>query len=100
MIRYQVPDGTKLSQKQRALVYCLNQAGLSGRDMMYDQNNRYNLRIRYLLESIYTGFEGDKSTNGWEPFRDLPQAHLVFQRHSSPLCQHQDHPRVFSSVFC
>jgi len=50
------------------LVYCLNQAGLSGRDMMYDQNNRYNLRIRHLLESIYTGFEGDKSTNGWNRF--------------------------------
>lgn len=36
--------------------------------MMYDQNNRYNLRIRDLLESIYTGFEGDKSTNGWNRF--------------------------------
>ena len=36
--------------------------------MMYDQNNRYNLRIRDLLESIYTGFEGDKSTKGWSRF--------------------------------
>ena len=68
MIRYQVPGWEKLSASQRALVYCLNQAGLSGRDMMYDQNNRYNLRIRDLLESIYTGFEGDKSTNGWNRF--------------------------------
>ena len=68
MIRYQVPGWEKLSASQRALVYCLNQAGLSGRDMMYDQNNRYNLRIRDLLESIYTGFEGDKSTNGWIRF--------------------------------
>lgn len=68
MIRYQVPGWDQLSPKQRALVYCLNQAGLSGRDMMYDQNNRYNLRIRHLLESIYTGFEGDKSTNGWNRF--------------------------------
>ncbi|MGB2384488.1 MAG: dipeptidyl-peptidase 3 family protein, partial [Flavobacteriales bacterium] len=68
MIRYQVPGWDQLSPKQRALVYCLNQAGLSGRDMMYDQNNRYNLRIRHLLESIYTGFEGDKSTKGWNRF--------------------------------
>jgi dipeptidyl-peptidase-3 len=68
MIRYQVPGWDQLSPKQRALVYCLNQAGLSGRDMMYDQNNRYNLRIRHLLESIYTSFEGDKSTNGWNRF--------------------------------
>ena len=68
MIRYQVPGWDQLSPKQRALVYCLNQAGLSGRDMMYDQNNRYNLRIRHLLESIYNGFEGDKSTKGWDRF--------------------------------
>ena len=68
MVRYQVPGWDQLSPKQRALVYCLNQAGLSGRDMMYDQNNRYNLRIRHLLESIYTGFEGDKSTQGWNRF--------------------------------
>ena len=68
IIRYQVPGWDQLSPKQRALVYCLNQAGLSGRDMMYDQNNRYNLRIRHVLESIYTGFEGDKSTKGWDRF--------------------------------
>lgn len=68
MIRYQVPGWDQLSPKQRALVYCLNQAGLSGRDMMYDQNNRYNLRIRHLLESIYNGFKGDKSTKGWDRF--------------------------------
>jgi dipeptidyl-peptidase-3 len=68
MIRYQVPGWEKLTAKQRALVYCLNQAGLSGRDMMYDQNNRYNLRIRSLLESIYTGYDGDKSTTGWNRF--------------------------------
>ena len=74
MIRYQVPGWDQLSPKQRALVYCLNQAGLSGRDMMYDQNNRYNLRIRHLLESIYTGFEGDKSTNGWTALRPTSSA--------------------------
>lgn len=68
IIRYQVPGWEQLSAQQKALVYCLNQAGLSGRDMMYDQNNRYNLRIRELLEAIYTGFEGDKSTRGWHRF--------------------------------
>ena len=39
IVRYQVPGWENLSDSQRALVYCLNQAGLSGRDMMYDQNN-------------------------------------------------------------
>ncbi|MFZ8835506.1 MAG: dipeptidyl-peptidase 3 family protein [Flavobacteriales bacterium] len=68
IIRYQVPGWEQLSADQKALVYCLNQAGLCGRDIMYDQNNRYNLRIRNLLESIYTSFEGDKNTMGWQRF--------------------------------
>jgi hypothetical protein len=59
MIRYQVPGWEKLSPRQQALVYCLNQAGLSGRDMIWDQNNRYNLAIRDVLEGIYTGYTGD-----------------------------------------
>lgn len=68
LIRYQVPGWDKLSEQQQALVYCLNMAGLSGRDIMYDQNNRYNLRVRNLLEGIYSGFEGDKATAGWQAF--------------------------------
>ncbi|MCH1588261.1 MAG: hypothetical protein L7S02_03590, partial [Flavobacteriales bacterium] len=43
IVRYQIPGWEKLSERQQALVYCLNMAGLSGRDIMYDQNNRYNL---------------------------------------------------------
>ncbi len=68
MIRYQIPGWEKLSDRQQALVYCLNMAGLSGRDIMYDQNNRYNLRIRRLLEDIYVNFEGDRNTAGWQAF--------------------------------
>ena len=68
IIRYQIPGWDNLSANQQALVYCLNMAGLSGRDIMYDQNNRYNLRIRRLLESVYIGFEGDRSTAEWEAF--------------------------------
>ena len=68
MIRYQIPGWEKLSDRQQALVYCLNMAGLSGRDIMYDQNNRYNLRIRRLLEDIYVNFEGDRNTVGWQAF--------------------------------
>ena len=68
IVRYQIPGWDKLSDKQQALVYCLNMAGLSGRDIMYDQNNRYNLRIRRLLENIYIGYEGDRGTVGWQAF--------------------------------
>lgn len=68
IVRYQIPGWEQLNQRQQALVYCLNMAGLSGRDIMYDQNNRYNLRIRRMLENIHTSYEGDKSTKGWDRF--------------------------------
>ncbi len=68
IIRYQIPGWEKLSERQQALVYCLNMAGLSGRDIMYDQNNRYNLRVRRLLENIYINYEGDRNTVGWQAF--------------------------------
>ncbi len=68
IVRYQIPGWDQLSQRQQALVYCLNMAGLSGRDIMYDQNNRYNLRIRRMLENIYTSYDGDRGTIGWDKF--------------------------------
>jgi dipeptidyl-peptidase-3 len=68
IVRYQIPGWDKLSERQQALVYCLNMAGLSGRDMMYDQNNRYNLRVRNMLENIHTSFDGDRGTVGFERF--------------------------------
>lgn len=68
MVRYQIPGWDKLSIDQRKLVYYLTQAGLAGRDIMYDQNYRHNLDIRKALEKIYTGYEGDKDTKGWQRF--------------------------------
>ncbi|MBM72178.1 MAG: dihydrofolate reductase [Crocinitomicaceae bacterium] len=68
ILRYQIPGWEQLNKRQQALVYCLNMAGLSGRDIMYDQNNRYNLRIRHLLENIHTSYEGDRRTIGWDRF--------------------------------
>lgn len=68
IVRYQIPGWEKLSSRQKELVYYLTQAGLSGRDMMYDQNYRFNLELRSALEKIYTSYEGDKSTKGWNRF--------------------------------
>ena len=70
IVRYQIPGWEQLSQRQQALVYCLNMAGLSGRDIMYDQNNRYNFRIRRMLENIYNSYDGDKNTIGWNRFEN------------------------------
>ena len=58
IIRYQVPGFNELSLKQKKLVYYLVQAGLAGRDIMWDQNYRHNLSIRRALESILMGQQG------------------------------------------
>ncbi|MDR1518331.1 MAG: dipeptidyl peptidase 3, partial [Dysgonamonadaceae bacterium] len=68
ILRYRVPDFESLSLKQRELVYYLNQAALEGRDIFYDQNNKYNLAIRRTLEGIYSNYSGDKSTGDWKNF--------------------------------
>lgn len=68
ILRYQIPGFEDLSLKEQKLVYYLTQAGLSGRDIMWDQNYRHNLKIRAALEQIYTNYEGDKTTDDWKNF--------------------------------
>lgn len=68
VLRYQIPGWDNLTLKEQKLVYYLTQAGLSGRDIMWDQNYRHNLTIRTALEHVYTTFEGDKSTADWLAF--------------------------------
>ncbi len=62
ILRYRVPGFENLSLQQKELVYYLTEAALQGRDILFDQNGKYNLRIRRTLEAIYTGYEGDKNT--------------------------------------
>jgi dipeptidyl-peptidase-3 len=68
LIRYQIPGFDKLSLDQKKLVYYLTQAGLSGRDIIWDQNYRYNLKIRTALENIVKNYEGDKTSESWKNF--------------------------------
>jgi dipeptidyl-peptidase-3 len=68
VLRYQIPGWENLTLKEQKLVYYLTQAGLSGRDIMWDQNYRYNLTIRTALERVYTTFEGDKTSDDWVAF--------------------------------
>jgi dipeptidyl-peptidase-3 len=68
ILRYQIPGFDQLSLQQKKYVYFLTQAGLAGRDIMYDQNYRHNLKIRRALEKVYTNFSGDKSTDDWKNF--------------------------------
>lgn len=68
VLRYQIPGWQELSLKQQKLVYYLTQAGLSGRDIIWDQNYRHNLAIRTGLEEIFTTYQGDKNTEEWQQF--------------------------------
>jgi dipeptidyl-peptidase-3 len=68
IIRYQIPSWDQLSAEQRVLVYYLTQAGLAGRDIIWDQNYRHNLSIRRTLEKIVREFDGDRASDDWENF--------------------------------
>lgn len=61
ILRYQVPGFESLSLRQKQLLYHLSEAALMGRDILYDQNCRYNLAIRRTLETIYEGYRGDRN---------------------------------------
>ena len=61
ILRYQVPGFEELSLQQRTLLYYLSQAALEGRDILFDQNCKYNLQIRRTLEAIYENYEGDRN---------------------------------------
>lgn len=62
ILRYQVPGFESLILKQKQLLYHLSEAALMGRDILFDQNCRYNLPIRRTLEAIYTSYKGDRQT--------------------------------------
>ena len=68
VLRYQIPGFDELTLKQKKLVYFLTEAGLAGRDIMYDQNYRHNLSIRRSLEKIYSNYDGDKKSEEWINF--------------------------------
>ncbi|MFB9057741.1 dihydrofolate reductase [Mariniflexile ostreae] len=68
ILRYQIPGWENLNLKEQKLVYYLTQAGLAGRDIIWDQNYKHNLKIRKALENIYIQYAGDKATKEWEAF--------------------------------
>lgn len=68
VLRYPVPEFEQLTPDQRKLIYFLTEAAIAGRDILWDQNNRYNLQIRNLLESVYTNYKGSKTSADWKAF--------------------------------
>ncbi len=68
VLRYHVPDFEKLTLNQKLMIYYLNQAAQMGRDIIWDQNGKYNLQLRPLLENIYVSYTGDKTSSDWKGF--------------------------------
>lgn len=68
ILRYQVPDFDSLTPRQKQFIYYLSQAAVSGRDILFDQNCKYNLPVRRTLEAIYTTYDGDKNSADWQAF--------------------------------
>ncbi len=70
VLRYLVPDFEKLTLKQKILIYHLSEAAICGRDILFDQNNRYNLWIRKTLENIYINYVGDRNCSDFLNFEE------------------------------
>ena len=70
MLRYKVEGFEQLTLNQKLLVYYLNEAAQAGRDILWDQNGKYNLRIRKMLETVYTSDQVSKDGDDWKGFEE------------------------------
>lgn len=68
VLRYKVPGFEQLSLRQKQLIYHLTQAAITGRDIIWDQNCKYNLSLRTLLENIYLNYQGDREDKEFKAF--------------------------------
>lgn len=66
MLRYRVDGFEQLTLKQKTFIYYLQEAALYGRDILFDQNGKYNLRIRKMLEDVYTNYKGDRDDENFK----------------------------------
>ena len=68
VLRYQVPGFENLTLNQKLLIYYLTEAAISGRDILWDQNGKYNLALRDMLEQVYESYDGPKDDQQWQAF--------------------------------
>lgn len=70
MLRYKVEGFEQLTLRQKTYIYYLTEAALHGRDILFDQNGRYNLRLRRAFETIYTSYKGDRNSADFKAFAE------------------------------
>lgn len=68
MLRYELKGFENLSLTQKIYIYCLSKATLLGRDITFDQQGKYNLRIRKTLEAVYRNYEGNRESEDFKAF--------------------------------
>ena len=68
MLRYELKGFENLSLTQKIYIYCLSKATLLGRDITFDQQGKYNLRIRKTLEAVYRHYEGNRESEDFKAF--------------------------------
>ena len=68
MLRYRVEGFENLTLKQKTFIYYLQEAALYGRDILFDQNGKYNLRIRKMMEDLYVNYPGDRQSQNFKAF--------------------------------
>ena len=76
IMRYQLPDWDQLSLQQKAYIYYLNEAAKCGRDILFDQNFKYNLCVRKTIEAVLNSYQGDRECADFQNF--LVYAKRVF----------------------
>lgn len=69
ILRYSVPEFENLNLQKKIYIYYLSQAALCGRDILWDQNNQYNLSIRSVLENIWKTFKGNREAPEFKQFK-------------------------------
>ena len=80
LLRYEVPGFDTLSLRQKKLVYYLSEAALSGRDILWDQNCRFNLPIRRMLETVYNSIASQETASSDESENSEVSAFLTYMR--------------------
>ena len=70
MLRYQVPGFSDLPLQQKQLSYYLYEAALCGRDIIYDQKSKYGIMLRKTLETMYSTYHGDKTSEDWKKLEE------------------------------